>query len=186
MPWDVLIDQSLNRKPFLPKTHLLKKGIFFNMSHTEGCVAIATSSTHEVGVDVERVRSTENLDRMLPNVFHSSECDAIHNLAGEERRSYFYRIWTVKEAYTKALGLGLSHSFETFSVELNDSVDKAASILDSSTENSAVSGYSNVFKFPADNANTEYALACVTLENDVSVAVRKISAIEVPERRSFR
>ncbi len=186
MPWDVLIDQSRKRKPFLPGTHLLQREVFFNMSHTEGCVAIATSSTHEVGVDVERIRPTENLDRVLPNVFHSSECDAIQNLAGEERLSYFYRIWTMKEAYTKALGLGLSHSFEKFSVELNDSGNEAATILDSTAAKSAASGYSNVFKYPSDKANTEYALACVTLGNDIPIAVRKISAIYVPDRSSSR
>jgi len=80
----------------------------FSLSHTRGMVACAVGRGHDLGVDVE------DCDRTLPAVdiarrfFAPAEADLIASLPADEGAALFYRLWTLKEAYTKAIGLGLA------------------------------------------------------------------------------
>ncbi len=178
MPQDILIVQPENQKPFLQKTELYKEKIFFNISHTEGCIAIATSWVHEVGIDVEKMRPIKNFDQMLHGVCHPSEYDAITNLLGAERLAYFYKIWTLKEAYTKALGLGLGCSFVSFAVEFNClDENSVAFVLDGVIPKIDISSWMNLFKFTSGNSYSEYAVACTTLGECVPITIRCVPTI---------
>ncbi len=66
-----------------------------------------------IGVDVEVLRPIEPPWAAL----HPRERAALRALTGAARENGFYRIWTVKEAYLKALGLGLRRAPESFCVE---------------------------------------------------------------------
>jgi 4'-phosphopantetheinyl transferase len=86
----------------------------FNLSHTDGFVACAVTKGRAVGVDVEdRSRSLRFTD-VAKRFFAPVEADALDALPEEERRAGFFRLWTLKEAYIKALGLGLAMSLESF------------------------------------------------------------------------
>ena len=91
----------------------------FNLSHTRGLVACAIAAVPEIGIDVEQVeRTTASLD-VARRFFSPSEADALDALPPAERLSRFFDYWTLKEAYIKARGLGLSLPLDGFSMQLD-------------------------------------------------------------------
>jgi 4'-phosphopantetheinyl transferase len=91
----------------------------FNISHCDGMVAAAFAVGHEIGVDVE------SLDRKLadPEIarryFAPEETNFLESLQDEQRSSAFFSFWTLKEAYIKARGMGLSIPLADFAFSLN-------------------------------------------------------------------
>lgn len=86
----------------------------FNLSHTDGLIACAVTIHRDVGVDVEPVgRSTDVLD-IAPRVFSPRELDDLRRLEPDRQRERFFTLWTLKEAYIKARGMGLSLPLDKF------------------------------------------------------------------------
>jgi 4'-phosphopantetheinyl transferase len=90
---------------------------FFNLSHSGKLALIGVCAT-ELGLDVEKVRHLESLTEIARKHFSPSEFAALDRLRGDERELAFYRCWTRKEAYIKALGEGLSMPLDVFDVSL--------------------------------------------------------------------
>ncbi|MEZ4264926.1 MAG: 4'-phosphopantetheinyl transferase superfamily protein [Myxococcota bacterium] len=82
-------------------------GVSFNLSHTEGLAAVAVASRGEVGCDVEHTGRRGRLDAIAKRFFTPGELATMEGLEGADRRGRFFEIWTLKEAYCKARGLGL-------------------------------------------------------------------------------
>jgi 4'-phosphopantetheinyl transferase len=90
----------------------------FNLSHTEGLAACAIA-LRDVGVDVE-ARDRPNPDDLLVyGVFSAAERAQLLTKADRDRRDHFYRLWTLKEAFAKALGRGLSLPFDRIEFSLD-------------------------------------------------------------------
>jgi len=90
----------------------------FNLSHTHGLVACAIAVHADVGIDVESVTRAvdEGVSRRF---FAAAEQDAIGRApAPRERAERFFELWTLKEAYIKAIGLGLVHPLSTIVFEV--------------------------------------------------------------------
>ena len=91
----------------------------FNLSHTEGLIACAVTAACDVGVDVEYpARMKDPLD-IADRFFSAFEVEALHRLAHTAQRERFFRYWTLKEAYIKARGVGLSLPLRQFSFNLD-------------------------------------------------------------------
>jgi 4'-phosphopantetheinyl transferase len=80
--------------------------IQFNVSHAGGVALIAISESC-VGVDVERVVSDFPWEPIARNFFPEKERDWISALPYSSRALGFFRCWTRREAYVKALGTGV-------------------------------------------------------------------------------
>ena len=80
--------------------------LYFNMSNSGSLVTIAFSFDGEIGVDIEQIRPLSDLDDLITKNFTSSEIKFIHSKP-EERIRRFFRFWTIKESYLKALGEGM-------------------------------------------------------------------------------
>jgi len=91
----------------------------FNLSHTRGLIAYAMAGVPEIGVDVEHVERTAAGPDLARRFFSPSEADALDALPPPERPSRFFDYWTLKEAYIKARGLGLSLPLDGFSMQLD-------------------------------------------------------------------
>lgn len=91
-------------KPYVPE------GPFFNISHTRGMVACAVSETGEVGVDVER-SATGIHDGISELTMSKAEQACIR-----ENPEVFYRFWTLKEAYYKWKGTGITDTLTDLNV----------------------------------------------------------------------
>jgi len=117
-PTDVQFAQGPRGKPYVdPPPHSGKVGPYFNLSHSSKLALVAVSPI-EVGVDLEKLRHLESLTEIARRHFSESEFAALDALQGDARQLAFYRCWTRKEAYIKALGEGLSMPLDTFDVSL--------------------------------------------------------------------
>lgn len=87
----------------------------FNVSDTEGMVAVALTRGCEVGVDVEFLKP-RRLFVLASGTFTPGELEAFMSAPDGSRRAAFYEQWTTKEAYAKALGLGLRFPFHRIQV----------------------------------------------------------------------
>jgi 4'-phosphopantetheinyl transferase len=102
-------------KPFLVQEN---QSFQFNISHSNDLAVIAVTSGREVGLDIEFVN--ENLDVLstVQSVFSETEISAFKALPPNLRTGAFFRGWTRKEAYIKALGKGFSYPLEQFKVSV--------------------------------------------------------------------
>ncbi len=86
--------------------------INYNISHTDGLVACGIGD-RQLGIDVEKIRPFRNT--ILRKVFSDAEKRHMNEIPESERSQYFFRIWTLKESYLKASGLGITVPLTTIS-----------------------------------------------------------------------
>ncbi len=104
-------------KPTIDATQL-EETLAFNMAHTDGLVACAVAR-HEVGIDVESVERRIQPLEIASQFFSHRELLCLRECPEALRPLRFIELWTLKEAYVKALGTGLSQPFHTFSFAVN-------------------------------------------------------------------
>jgi 4'-phosphopantetheinyl transferase len=93
-------------KPFLTGEHSTLR---FNVSHSFDAMLLVIARLREVGVDVEGVRNTGLVvDEIGDTVLSEPEKQALARFDGEDKRTKFLRFWTLKEAFIKADGRGVS------------------------------------------------------------------------------
>ncbi len=95
----------------------------FSLSHTRGLVALLVSFATQAGIDVEQMERTNDLKLVAQRVCSRREFDSLGRLTGEKWQLRFFQLWTLKEAYAKARGLGLALPLQSISFEI-DSQDK--------------------------------------------------------------
>lgn len=105
-----------------PTLDVPKPDFVFSLSHTQGVAACALARHGEIGVDVERVTPADDLVTLARQSFSREEAARVAALAGAARVEAFFAYWTLKEAYAKARGLGLSLDMRTFAFDLGASV----------------------------------------------------------------
>jgi 4'-phosphopantetheinyl transferase len=88
----------------------------FNLSHTRGAALIAVARGRELGVDIEQERPMADLEAMAASVMSHGELGGWLAIPEEDQERAFYRLWTRKEAYLKAIGLGLFRSLQEVTV----------------------------------------------------------------------
>jgi 4'-phosphopantetheinyl transferase len=106
----------------------------FNLSHTDGMVACAVTRLADVGVDVERV-TQEDLVEVANASFTSKELAHLAQWKGIAWQKRFFELWTLKEAYVKARGLGLSLPLQQFSFLFKSNESGRTSFIFESNEN---------------------------------------------------
>lgn len=90
-------------------------GSHFNISHCDGLAACAVSPTVEIGVDVECLERPVPLE-LAGRYFAVAECALLSGMPEAQRPLGFFRLWTLKEAYIKATGLGLAQTLGDFAM----------------------------------------------------------------------
>ena len=80
--------------------------LHFNLSHSEGITACIVENS-ECGIDCEAVR--EYRPNVMKRAFSEKERAMIEAAPENERDMLFFTLWTLKEAYIKAIGKGLSY-----------------------------------------------------------------------------
>ncbi|NLT09753.1 MAG: 4'-phosphopantetheinyl transferase superfamily protein [Ruminococcus sp.] len=79
--------------------------VHFNLSHADGVTACIVSG-RECGIDCEGVRPFRQ--NVIRRVFSEKEKQLFEAAPEEEKNLLFFRLWTLKEAYVKAIGTGIS------------------------------------------------------------------------------
>lgn len=98
---DSAIGRGRHGKPYLighPEIH-------FNISHCEGLAVCGFCET-ELGLDVEYIQPYR--ENVVRKVLSEREKEAFGKMAVEEKAEYFFRLWTLKESYVKAVGCGIT------------------------------------------------------------------------------
>ncbi len=90
-------------------------GLRFNLSNAPGLVVCLIAREAEVGVDVEPCERAVEIAALAPDVFSPLELAQLDALRGQERLDCALKLWTLKEAYIKARGMGLALPLHTFS-----------------------------------------------------------------------
>ncbi len=96
----------------------IENGKRFNLSHSGDYVVLALSE-FEVGCDVEVTRDAD-YKRLGKIVFHENELKKLDET--EDKKAYFFKLWTSKEAFIKCLGEGFH--FNTSGLDLSELPDK--------------------------------------------------------------
>ncbi len=90
----------------------------FNLSHSAGLALYAVTSGREVGVDLERICSNFDFERLAARFFSVQENAILRALPAALKPEAFFNCWTRKEAYIKARGKGLALPLNQFDVSL--------------------------------------------------------------------
>ncbi|MCX7792272.1 MAG: 4'-phosphopantetheinyl transferase superfamily protein [Chloroflexaceae bacterium] len=88
----------------------------FNFTHSHDLALCALSRNREVGIDIEQVQPQVPFEAIATTFFSDREQLALASLPPAQRSRGFYRCWTRKEAFVKALGVGLSLPLRSFDV----------------------------------------------------------------------
>jgi 4'-phosphopantetheinyl transferase len=132
----------------------------FNLTHSEGMAAVAVTIGCPLGLDLEYLRPIPDIEEIAGRYFCPEEAAEILSLAPGEREQAFFRCWTRKEAYVKAVGDGLSCPLDSFQVTIQ--ADLPARLVHIAGDRAAAGGW--------------------TL-HDLSLAPDYIAALAYPDRR---
>jgi 4'-phosphopantetheinyl transferase len=83
-------------------------GLRFNLSNSAGLVVCLIAQGVAVGVDAEPIERAEGIAELAPEVLSSLELGQLEVLRGPEKSNRVLSLWTLKEAYIKARGVGMS------------------------------------------------------------------------------
>ena len=99
----------------------------FNISHSQEYALFGFTTSNLIGVDIEYLREMPDSVKIAQRFFSPREFDLIKNLAIKEQSQGFFKLWTAKEAYLKAIGTGLSGSLA--GVEIDFAEDSSSNLL---------------------------------------------------------
>lgn len=80
----------------------------FSISKTTGLVAMAVCESALVGVDIETIGALPELEILAKQNLHPIELQIWNTLPSLDRTVAYYQLWVVKEAFAKAIGVGLA------------------------------------------------------------------------------
>ncbi|MES2043760.1 MAG: 4'-phosphopantetheinyl transferase superfamily protein [Pseudomonadota bacterium] len=106
--------ENSHGKPFLVD------GPPFSLSHSAEMMMLAIGDA-DVGCDIERIDPALDWQPLAEAFFTGAECTALAVLPPDAGRRAFFACWARKEAFVKALGLGLSYPLDAFDVSVGAS-----------------------------------------------------------------
>lgn len=92
----------------------------FSVSHTRELAVCAVTLDVPIGVDLEPIGRDVHDLVASETILSRAEIDALRALDPREREQRFLEIWTLKEAYLKALGTGLARCPSELEFDLGD------------------------------------------------------------------
>lgn len=102
-------------KPFLVG-HVLS----FNLSHSGDYWVLAVADLDAIGVDVETIKPRNGMQAIARRCFSANEFEQWISFPPDEQRRAFFRLWTIKEAFVKAVGRGIALGLEHCEVDMAD------------------------------------------------------------------
>ncbi|MFX3648916.1 MAG: 4'-phosphopantetheinyl transferase superfamily protein [Paenibacillus sp.] len=109
---------SFNRNSYGKPSLIHHSDVQFNVSHSGGWIALISGGTDELGVDVEKIAPIDM--QIAERFFSPMESQFLAAEPVDRRLESFYRLWTLKESYIKAVGMGLSMPLDSFALLPNE------------------------------------------------------------------
>jgi 4'-phosphopantetheinyl transferase len=112
-----LLDFDFNTcgKPILAFP-VLDTPLQFNLAHSCDLALYAFTYSRQVGIDVEYKRAAVDYEALARIAFSPNEQATLYSLHNKLKQGFFYTRWTLKEAYIKAKGKGMSIPLDQFDV----------------------------------------------------------------------
>ena len=114
LKWQIRFRYNDYGKPYLKDNSSLQ----FSFSNSFLVSLCAVAWNQEVGIDIEFIKPDIHVEHIADRFFSLEESQTLKALPYKERLEAFYQIWTLKEAYVKAIGRGLSFSFQGFTIDM--------------------------------------------------------------------
>jgi len=119
-PADWQFTKNKYGKPSIDSRDPHLAAISFSLSHTRGLVACGVTLAEALGVDVERADRSLSATQIAERYFSEQEAASLRRQSDEPRRVRFTELWTLKEAFWKAVGVGLSGSLASASFQVEE------------------------------------------------------------------
>jgi 4'-phosphopantetheinyl transferase len=145
----------------------LASSVQFNLSHSQEYALFGFTTPHLIGVDLEYLRPMPDALKIAQRFFSAQEFDLISNLAIEQRDKIFFQLWTAKEAYLKAIGIGLAGSLAN--VEINLEQDTQTNFLILKGNLTSASDWSMYACVPATNYVATVAIQTQITEQQIKL-----------------
>ncbi len=126
---EIVFSHGERKKPYIQGSD-----IQFNMSHTEDIALVAITLLNPIGVDVEGIKTSKYHEGIVKSNYSVQERLQYESIPESQKLEAFFRAWTRKEAYIKAIGLGLYYPLEKFTVDLSSTSEKGLISIEGSTE----------------------------------------------------
>ena len=147
-----------------------KSALSFNLSNTPGLVVCLVSGHYTVGVDTELASRAANILGIARTVFAEAELRDLLALEGDARERRAVTLWTLKEAYIKARGMGLTLPLEKFAFAFQAGAEVRIEI-DPSLGDDATQWQFRTLELGVHRVST--AITCCPAE-EVRIAVREL------------
>ncbi|ORX49743.1 4'-phosphopantetheinyl transferase [Piromyces finnis] len=131
---NIELGRSENNKPYIKQiknSDVSFKDISINISHHGEWVALIASTKKTVGIDIMKInedprRDVNSFFDLMKDVFTENEWKEINEPKEDKKRlERFYKFWSLKESYVKAIGKGIIMDLQTIEFSLNrDDVGK--------------------------------------------------------------
>lgn len=95
-----------NGRPFIAEPRIASP-LYFSLSHTEGRAACVVARTPRIGVDIEPLARAVSFNAVR-HLLAPAEIAMVEAASATTRAKLLLRLWTLKEAYGKALGVGIT------------------------------------------------------------------------------
>jgi len=119
IPSEWRFDQTPSGQPVISQLQRVAP-LFFSLSHTKSLAVCAVSSIARVGVDAERIEASLEMAELAPHVLSQDEREWWKREEPQVRLRWFYQLWSLKESFLKAVGLGLQVQPSRLSFRLSD------------------------------------------------------------------
>jgi 4'-phosphopantetheinyl transferase len=132
-PAEIRFSYSAYGKPELAGS----PGISFNISHSHELALFAFTARAAIGIDIEYLRRDFIFEDIAEKFFSRDEVAALREIPEDRKAEAFFDCWTCKEAYIKAVGEGLSHPLDSFSVSFESDKPDVTLKVDNDREGSS-------------------------------------------------
>lgn len=135
-PQAIKFNYGQHGKPSLAISQASELTLHFNQSDSQDFAVYGITLRREIGIDIEYMqRPGISHDDIARRYFSATEYDSLMHLPQDRREAAFYRLWTCKEAFLKAIGLGLSFPLQNFDIDIALSNPQLARISDTALGN---------------------------------------------------
>lgn len=114
-PRKLTFEYQEHGKPFLSSHPHLQ----FNASHSGSYSLIAVTYEYPLGIDIEHHKKDIDAEGIIDRYFTPAESIKFKNMDDTDKLTAFYKGWTCKEAFLKAVGAGLANSLRDIEVDLD-------------------------------------------------------------------
>lgn len=148
----------------------------FNLTHTAGLVGCVVSLDSDCGIDVEKLVERHKISAVAERMFSTREYKELLALHGSAAMEYFFSRWTLREAYVKALGIGISFPTRKLLFSVSPDGTVAIEFL------AGIDDHSRDWQFSLMNPTKDHVAAVAIRRNkgsDKRIVVRFVDAGEL-------